>query len=64
MAGRNIYRSRGPGAFVLPYSSVGPVYFGFTPLPAAVVALVVAILVAYFLSAEAAKRPFFRRFEL
>jgi Mg2+-importing ATPase len=51
-------------AFLLPYSSVGSVYFGFTPLPAGVVALVVAILVAYFLSAEAAKHPFFRRFEL
>jgi hypothetical protein len=40
------------------------VYFGFTPLPAGVVALVATILVAYFASAEAAKRPFFRRFEL
>jgi hypothetical protein len=40
------------------------VYFGFTPMPAGVLALVVVILLAYFLAAEAVKRRFFRRFEL
>jgi P-type Mg2+ transporter len=51
-------------AFLLPYSSVGQAYFGFTPLPAGTLALVVSVLLAYFLAAEAAKRSFFRRFEV
>lgn len=51
-------------AFLLPYMSLGQVYFGFTPLPAGAVAMVGTILVAYFLSAEGVKRPFFRRFAM
>ena len=51
-------------AFGLPFTSLGMVYFDFTPLPSGVLALIGAILLAYFLGAEAVKRRFFRRFEL
>jgi hypothetical protein len=50
--------------FILPYTSVGQSSFAFVPLPPGVVVLVLGILMVYFLSAEAAKRPFFRRYKL
>jgi Mg2+-importing ATPase len=48
-------------AFALPFTRFGQRYFDFDPLPAGVAALVAGVLLAYFLSAEVAKRPFFRR---
>jgi Mg2+-importing ATPase len=51
-------------AFVAPFTSVGQHYFGFAPLPSPVVATVGALLLTYFLAAELAKGPFFRRFGL
>jgi Mg2+-importing ATPase len=51
-------------AFGLPWMAFGQRYFEFVRLPGRVVGLTVAVLVAYFLAAEAAKRPFFRRLEL
>jgi Mg2+-importing ATPase len=51
-------------AFLLPYTRIGATYFGFVPLPPGVIALVITILGGYFLGAEAAKRFFFRRFEI
>jgi Mg2+-importing ATPase len=70
------YRSRAGGwllgaslaagllAFAAPFTPVGRHYFGFTPLPPPVVATVGVLLLAYFLAAELAKGPFFRRFGL
>jgi Mg2+-importing ATPase len=70
------YRSRAGGwligaslvagllAFAAPFTPLGQRYFGFTPLPLPLLAAVGALLVAYFLSAEVAKGPFFRRFGL
>ncbi|HEU5303609.1 MAG TPA: magnesium-translocating P-type ATPase [Gemmatimonadales bacterium] len=54
----------GAVAFLLPYTTIGGTYFDFVALPPGVAALVVTILVGYFFSAEAAKRLFFRRFEI
>jgi hypothetical protein len=51
-------------AFGLPFTSFGRRYFEFVALPAEVVGLVGVVLAAYFLAAEAAKHPFFRRLEL
>jgi Mg2+-importing ATPase len=51
-------------AFAAPFTPVGQHYFGFTPLPPPVVATVGALLLTYFLAAELAKGPFFRRFGL
>jgi Mg2+-importing ATPase len=51
-------------AFAAPLTSVGQRYFGFTPLPPAVLGTVLALLLAYFLAAELAKGPAFRRFGL
>ena len=50
-------------AFGLPFTAIGQQYFEFVPLSSAIVMLIVAILVAYFLAAELAKIPFFRRFD-
>jgi Mg2+-importing ATPase len=47
-------------AFALPFTRFGQTYFAFSHLPAGVTALVAGVLLAYFLSAEVAKRPFFR----
>jgi Mg2+-importing ATPase len=49
-------------AFAAPYTSAGQRYFGFAPLPPGVAALVAGLLVAYFLAAELAKGPYFRRY--
>jgi Mg2+-importing ATPase len=61
-----IATSMGAGllAFAAPFTPLGQHYFGFTPLPLPVAGTVAALLVAYFLSAEVAKGPFFRRFGL
>jgi Mg2+-importing ATPase len=50
-------------AFGLPFTAFGRRYFEFVPLPGQVVGLTVGVLAAYFLAAELAKRPFFRRLE-
>lgn len=47
-------------AVVLPFTRFGRTYFAFSQLPAGVAALVAGVLLAYFLSAEVVKRPFFR----
>jgi Mg2+-importing ATPase len=51
-------------AFGLPFTSFGRRYFEFVALPWEVVGLVSLVLVAYFVAAEVAKHPFFRRLEL
>jgi Mg2+-importing ATPase len=48
----------------LPFTPFGRRYFEFVALPGHVVGLVVLVLVAYFVAAEAAKHPFFQRLEL
>ncbi|HWB39636.1 MAG TPA: magnesium-translocating P-type ATPase [Gemmatimonadales bacterium] len=48
--------------FAAPFSPIGRRYFGFTPLSLPLVGTVAGLLIAYFLSAELAKGPFFRRF--
>jgi P-type Mg2+ transporter len=50
----------GLAAFALPFTAIGHTYFSFTPLPPGVLLFVVAILVAYFLAAEVAKRRYYR----
>lgn len=47
-------------ALLLPYSPLAGV-LGFTPLPLSTLALILAIVVVYFFSAEFAKRWFYRR---
>jgi Mg2+-importing ATPase len=47
-------------ALALPYTPLGEV-FGFTPLPAQLLALVGGLTAAYLVAAEALKRAFFRR---
>jgi Mg2+-importing ATPase len=47
-------------AFVLPFTAIGQVYFDFAPLPAPLLLFVTGILLAYFLSAELAKRRVYR----
>ena len=54
----------GSRGFSLPFTAFGRHYFQFVPLPGGVILLTVGILLAYFLSAELAKAPFFRRFEV
>jgi Mg2+-importing ATPase len=51
-------------AFGLPCTSFGRRYFEFVGLPGEIVGLVILVLAAYFVAAEAAKHPFFRRLEL
>jgi Mg2+-importing ATPase len=51
-------------AFGLPLTQIGRKYFEFVALPASVTVGVVFVLVAYFATAEAAKRRVFRRLEL
>jgi len=51
-------------AFGLPLTQLGQKYFEFVALPASVTVGVVFVLVAYFATAEAAKRRSFRRLEL
>jgi Mg2+-importing ATPase len=48
----------------LPFTSFGREYFEFVPLAWHIVGLVALVLGAYFLAAEAAKRPFFRRLDI
>jgi Mg2+-importing ATPase len=50
-------------AFGLPFTRLGQHYFQFVPLPLAVVVLILGVLGMYFLSAEVAKRHFFRHFD-
>ena len=51
-------------AFALPFTSFGREYFEFGALNWQVFGLVVVVLAAYFVAAEAAKRPLFRRLDL
>jgi Mg2+-importing ATPase len=51
-------------AVALPYTAVGQDLFLLVPLPRGVLALVLGILVLYFLAAEVLKRPFFRHFDI
>ena len=51
-------------AFAAPFTLLGQHYFGFTPLPLPLALMVGVLLLAYFLSAELAQGPFFRRFGL
>jgi hypothetical protein len=46
------------------FTTLGRVYFDFTPLPRDVVLLVLSVVVGYVGAAELVKRPFFRRFEI
>jgi Mg2+-importing ATPase len=48
-------------ALALPFTRLGQKYFAFSPLSAGVTTLVAGVLLAYFVTAEVAKRPFFRR---
>jgi Mg2+-importing ATPase len=48
-------------AFALPLTGFGQRYFALTPLGGATGTLVAGVLAAYFVGAELAKRPFFRR---
>ncbi|HEU5040416.1 MAG TPA: cation transporting ATPase C-terminal domain-containing protein, partial [Gemmatimonadales bacterium] len=50
-------------AFLVPYTGAGQAYFGFVPPSLDVLALVLAVLLAYFTAAELVKRPFFRHFD-
>jgi Mg2+-importing ATPase len=47
-------------AFALPFTAIGRAYFSFVALPGGVLAFVIAVLVAYFLAAELAKRRYYR----
>lgn len=51
-------------AFALPFMDVGRRYFEFAAPSRRVSALVVAVLLAYVVAAEVAKRPIFRRLAL
>ena len=51
-------------AFGFPLTLFGQQYFGFVELPGQVVGLVALVLTVYFVAAEAAKHPFFRRLEI
>ena len=51
-------------AFALPLTSLGRDYFFFVSLPPAVTGFIVAVLLLYFLSAEALKHPFFARLRI
>jgi Mg2+-importing ATPase len=51
-------------AFGLPFVAFGRRYFEFVPLSGRALGLVGFVLAAYFLAAEAAKRPFFRRLDV
>jgi Mg2+-importing ATPase len=48
-------------ALALPFTDFGRRWFAFTPPPRAVALLVAAVLAAYFLAAEVAKRPLLGR---
>jgi Mg2+-importing ATPase len=50
--------------FALPFLAVGHRYFEFVTPPGSALALVAFVLVTYFLAAELAKRPFFRRLDV
>jgi len=50
--------------FALPFVSTARGYFSFVLLPAPILGFIVLILLAYFLSAEALKRPFFERLRI
>jgi Mg2+-importing ATPase len=50
-------------AFGLPFTGLGQHYFEFVPVPGPVALLIGGVLAGYFLAAELAKWPFFRRFE-
>ena len=50
----------GAVAFALPYSPLAP-SLGFAPLPAVLVALIVAITAGYVAAAESLKRAFYRQ---
>jgi Mg2+-importing ATPase len=52
------------GVIAIIYTSLGRVYFDFTPLPGEIAALVLSVLLGYLGAAELVKRPFFRRFEI
>jgi P-type Mg2+ transporter len=47
-------------AFALPYAAPAAALFGFVPLPAALAASVIGIVLAYIVATEAAKRWFWR----
>ncbi|MFH0869711.1 MAG: magnesium-translocating P-type ATPase [archaeon] len=50
--------------FGMTYLTVGRAVFEFIAMPWAIVSLVVGVLVTYFITAEIAKRYFFKKFEL
>jgi hypothetical protein len=54
----------GIGAIAIVYSAVGALLFEFVRMPFSVLGLIAGILVAYFVTAETAKRYFFRKFEI
>jgi Mg2+-importing ATPase len=51
-------------AFALPFIPLGQEYFSFVPMPMPILGFIGLVLLAYFLSAEALKRPFFERLRI
>ncbi len=48
-------------AFALPFTPLGRELFAFVPIPPVIGGFIIAILLGYFLAAEALKRSFFAR---